>query len=159
MKNSIFFLIFLSFVSCGSDDPIVPAVEDIDFMAQNEQEITAYLRDNNLVALRSDSGLYYIINEQGNGEAPTNTSNVTVQYTGAFIDGVVFDQNLDPGISAGVSDFILGWQEGLQLLNEGGSGQLFIPAHLGYGSRNFGIIPAGSVLIFDITLVEVTQLN
>lgn len=159
MKNSIFFLMFLTFVSCGSDDPIEQPEENFDFTAQNEQEITTYLRDNNLVALRSDSGLHYIINEQGDGEAPVASSNVTVQYTGSFVDGVVFDQNLDPGISAGVSDFIQGWQEGLQLLNEGGSAQLFIPAHLGYGSRNFGIIPAGSVLIFDITLVEVVELN
>lgn len=38
---------------------------------------------------------------------------------------------------------------------EGGKGKLIIPAHLAYGGKTVGKIPAGSVLIFDIELIAV----
>ncbi|MDA9888818.1 FKBP-type peptidyl-prolyl cis-trans isomerase, partial [Flavobacteriaceae bacterium] len=38
---------------------------------------------------------------------------------------------------------------------EGGEGKLFIPSNLGYGDYGYGSIPGGSVLIFDIKLIEV----
>jgi FKBP-type peptidyl-prolyl cis-trans isomerase FkpA len=34
--------------------------KETDYVAQNEEEISAYVAKNNLTAQRSDSGLYYI---------------------------------------------------------------------------------------------------
>jgi FKBP-type peptidyl-prolyl cis-trans isomerase FkpA len=48
--------------------------KETDYVAQNEEEISAYV-ENNLTAQRSDSGLYYIINN-GNGVRPTANSTV-----------------------------------------------------------------------------------
>jgi FKBP-type peptidyl-prolyl cis-trans isomerase len=55
----------------------------------NEEEIAAYVAKNKLNAQRSDSGLYYVINEAGTGKQPTATSNVTVAYKGYFTNGSV----------------------------------------------------------------------
>jgi FKBP-type peptidyl-prolyl cis-trans isomerase FkpA len=64
--------------------------KETDYVAQNEEEI---LRSkNNLTAQRSDSGLYYILYNNGNGVRPTANSNVKVAYKGYFTDGSVFDE-------------------------------------------------------------------
>jgi FKBP-type peptidyl-prolyl cis-trans isomerase FkpA len=149
MKHLIFSLALFFFFSCSSDD------KEIDYVALNEQQISDYIAENNLVAQRSDSGLYYIIDEPGAGDQPTSTSNVTVAYKGYFLDGSVFDQSNAQGISFNLQEVIRGWTEGITYFKEGGSGKLLIPAHLAYGNVSRNGIPAGSVLIFDIELIAV----
>ena len=51
-----------------------------------------------------------------------------------------------------LSNVIQGWQEGIPLFSEGGSGVLLIPSALGYGGQAVGSIPANSVLIFEVSL-------
>ncbi len=128
---------------------------DEHFEAQTEADIIQYLEDNNLNATRSDSGLYYVINNEGTGERPTSNSNVTVAYKGYLLDGTVFDQSDSNGISIGLNQVIAGWTEGIQLFKEGGEGILLIPSNLGYGSNGSGPIPGGAVLVFDIELISV----
>ena len=151
MKQLLSTLLVLTlFISCSKDTKTVT-----DYTAKNEQEIKDYLAKNNLTAQRSTSGLYYIINEQGTGTQPTAASNVTVAYKGYFTNGNVFDQSKAEGISFGLKQVIKGWTEGIPYFKAGGSGVLLVPAHLGYGSYNYGPIPGGSVLIFDVKLISV----
>ncbi len=151
MKYSLLALVFIIFISCASDKKS----EDIDYVAKNDQEITAYIAENNLEAQKSNSGLYYVINEEGTGAQPTATSNVTVAYTGYYLNGNVFDKSDANGISFGLQQVIKGWTEGIPYFKEGGNGILLVPAHLGYGNNNYSGIPGGSVLIFDVSLISV----
>jgi len=153
MKHSIVALVITLFVSCSKDSTSDQAM--IDYTVKNEQEITAYLEENNLTAQKSASGLHYIINEEGTGEHPTTSSNVTVAYKGYFTDGKVFDQSDAEGISFGLQQVIKGWTEGITYFKEGGSGVLLIPSHLGYGNDGTRGIPGGSVLIFDVHLISI----
>lgn len=138
---SIFFLF-----SCKKDD--------VDTL--NREEIEKFIGDNNLSASSTASGLYYVIDEEGNGVRPNSTSNVNVKYKGYFTNGNVFDQNT-AGITFNLQSVISGWTEGIPLFKEGGKGMLLIPSKLGYGDRTVGSIPPNSVLIFDIELVNVIQ--
>ena len=81
---------------------------------------------------------------------------VEVKYKGYLPDGRVFDQTAPANTLIFPLDrFIDGWVEGLQYLKSGGGkGMLFIPSVLGYGSQSTGGIPANSVLIFDLTLLD-----
>ena len=126
-----------------------------DYQGINELEITEYISENNLIATRSDSGLYYVINEEGTGERPTETSNVTVAYKGYFLDGEVFDESDSSGASFNLNAVIEGWTEGIPYFKEGGNGILLIPAHLAYGIYGSSRIPGGTVLIFDVNLISV----
>ncbi|PBJ14554.1 FKBP-type peptidyl-prolyl cis-trans isomerase [Flavobacterium sp. ACN6] len=139
------------FVSCSNSEKDAQT----DYKEQNEQEIKDYITKNNLTAQRTDSGLYYIINEPGTGKQPTATSSVTVAYTGSFTSGKTFDQSSSAGITFPLNEVIQGWTEGIPLFKEGGSGVLLIPSHLGYGSTSRPGIPGGSVLIFDVKLIKV----
>lgn len=136
-------------ISCSEDKN-----GETDFVAKNELEITAYIEKHGLLAEKSNSGLYYVINEEGNGTRPTATSNVKVAYKGYYTNGKVFDQNAE-GLSFGLQQVIPGWTEGIPYFKEGGNGILLVPAHLGYGNRDYRDIPGGSVLIFDVSLISV----
>ncbi|NKI27377.1 peptidylprolyl isomerase [Arenibacter sp. 6A1] len=151
MKYTFFALVFALFISCDDDKK----AENIDYTAKNELEITEYIKDNNLNAQKGDYGLYYVIDEPGDGKQPSASSQVTVAYKGTFINGEIFDQSGAEGITFGLNQVIRGWTMGIPYFKEGGSGMLLIPAHLGYGSTDRGPIPAGSVLVFDVKLIAV----
>ncbi|MDI6048438.1 FKBP-type peptidyl-prolyl cis-trans isomerase [Flavobacterium sp. XS2P24] len=152
MKSTLLALISLLFVSCLSDNE---SSKSVDYTVQNEKEIVDYIAKNKLTATKTDSGLYYVINEAGDGEQPTATSNVTVAYKGYFTNGNVFDESNASGISFGLNQVIKGWTEGIPYFKEGGSGILLVPSHLGYGSNDYSSIPGGSVLIFEVKLISV----
>ncbi|ARV16491.1 FKBP-type peptidyl-prolyl cis-trans isomerase [Polaribacter sp. SA4-12] len=147
----LFFSLFIltSCLNSESDKEVTPTEP------QTEADILKYIEDNNLNATKTDSGLYYVINNEGTGSRPTSTSNVTVAYKGYFLDGTTFDQSNSSGISFGLNQVIAGWTEGLQLFKEGGDGILLVPYNLGYGAYQYSSIPGGSVLIFDVKLISV----
>ena len=149
MKKYLYlFTLVLVFNSCSDKT-------DTSFEPETEQDIIQYIEDNNLNATRSNSGLYYVINNEGSGTRPTSSSNVTVDYKGYFLDGVVFDESNSNGISFRLNEVIQGWTEGITYFREGGNGILLVPYNLGYGESGRGSIPGGSVLIFDIRLLSV----
>ncbi len=126
---------------------------------KDEETIVNYLTTNNLFsqAEKDGSGLYFIIDDAGDvNNRPTLTQNVVVRYEGLLIDGTVFDA-VGPGDSLifPLANLIAGWQIGLQKIGAGGSIRLFVPSGLGYGDRRVGNIPANSVLIFSIDLLDV----
>jgi FKBP-type peptidyl-prolyl cis-trans isomerase len=90
---------------------------------------------------------------------------VTIDYTGHLLDGTVFDSNVDPKFQhpepfttvIGVGRVIAGWDKGITLLKKGSKATLYIPSGMGYGPRGNGRIPANSVLVFDVEVVEVTK--
>ena len=153
MRILLMSVLFLSLVSCG-DDKKSENLEPIDYRAQNEEDIQAYLQKNNLDAQKSDSGLFYIIDEPGTGASPNPSSDVTVAYKGYYLDETVFDESDPTGISFNLQQVIDGWTEGITYFKEGGSGILLVPSHLGYGSFDNRGIPGGSVLIFEVKLIS-----
>jgi FKBP-type peptidyl-prolyl cis-trans isomerase FkpA len=152
MKNFktyiLFALLVAFFVSCKKKNSLSQAETD-------ENTIKKYIADNNLNAQKTSSGLYYVISSPGSGLQPIASSIVTVKYDGFLIDGSVFDQSTATGASFPLSNVIKGWQEGIPLFKKGGKGVLLIPSALGYGEQATGKIPANSVLIFNIELLDV----
>jgi FKBP-type peptidyl-prolyl cis-trans isomerase FkpA len=119
------------------------------------EKIEGYLADNNLTATSTPSGLYYIITKEGTGGHPNLSSSVTVKYKGYRLNGEVFDETTGNNTATfPLTNLILGWQEGIPLLKKGGKGTFFCPSDLAYGSQRVGDIPANSVLIFEIELVD-----
>ena len=106
------------------------------------------------------SGLQYQVIKEGEGECPTKNDRVTVHYTGALIDGTVFDSSVERGEPAtfGVTQVIPGWVEALQMMKPGAEWRLFIPSNLAYGPNGAGgLIGPNMTLIFDVQLIKVEK--
>jgi len=95
----------------------------------------------------------------GLGAVPKPTDTVKVNYTGTLIDGNVFDSSERQGkpIEFALDKVIPGWTEGLQKIGKGGKIKLFVPPKLGYGDDGRPGIPPGSVLVFDVELLDITS--
>jgi FKBP-type peptidyl-prolyl cis-trans isomerase FkpA len=143
----LFAFILMSALSCKKRHIITQDQAD-------ENIINKYISDNNLNAAATGSGLYYVIESQGTGVQPGPKSDVIVNYKGYLTDGTVFDQKSN-GFATNLAAMIKGWQEGIPYFKKGGKGKLLIPSALGYGPVTVGSIPANSVLIFDVELVDV----
>jgi len=125
-----------------------------------QEAADAAIADLKAGAEKTASGLMYIMHEEGNGPKPTAGQNVKVHYELKLADGVVVDSSYSRGtpleIPIGVGRVIPGWDEGIQLLNEGAKATLIVPSELGYGpSGAGGVIPPNATLIFKVELVQV----
>ncbi len=127
-----------------------------DYGPIDKKIIEDYLLANDLTAQSTSSGLYYIIEKTGGANHPNINSIVTANYKGYLVDGTVFDESYSNGQPStfALSSVIAGWKEGLQFIGVKGKIKLLIPSALGYSSTAKTLIPANSVLIFDVELVE-----
>ncbi len=129
----------------------------------NEESATAgkkFLEENGKKegVVTTASGLQYEVIKKADGAQPKPTDVVTVHYEGKLTDGSVFDSSIQRGspIDLPVSGVIPGWVEGLQLMHVGEKYKLYIPSELAYGAQSPSpTIPANSVLIFDLELLEI----
>lgn len=128
-----------------------------EWKVQNEQ----YLADN---AKGKDikttaSGLQYRILTQGEGEVPTASQRVKVNYEGKLIDETVFDSSYKRNQPAtfGCNQVIKGWTEALTMMPVGSKWELYIPQELAYGTRETGKIKPYSTLIFTVELLEIVK--
>jgi len=108
----------------------------------------------------TSSGLQYEVITEGKGEKPVTSSTVKVHYEGFLINGFKFDSSRDRGepTQFPLNGVIRGWTEGVALMPVGSRYKLYIPYPLGYGEQGSGdAIPGGSVLIFDVELLEIVK--
>lgn len=123
-----------------------------DIELKNKEQIEMYLEENNLEAESTQSGVYYIIEEEGNDEFPNSSSSVTLHYKGYDLGGEVFDETTNQPATFQLGGLIAGFQEGLTKFSEGAKGKLFIPSQLAYGPDEPSF---NSPIIFDIELISV----
>ena len=131
--------------------------EATDYGPIDQKIIEDYIAANGITNAQSTaSGLYYVIYEPGGTNHPTKKSSVSANYKGYLTDGTIFDSSYPNGKPSELDLKVVveGWREGMQLIGAGGKIQLFVPSELGYGSSAAGIIPANSVIIFDVEMVD-----
>lgn len=120
-----------------------------DFLAKNRADDSV---------IETASGLQYQVLHKGEGkDHPSATSTVKVHYHGLLIDGTVFDSSVErkQPISFPLNRVIRGWTEGVQLMVVGDKFKFFIPPELGYGDSASGKIAPGSLLIFEVELLDI----
>jgi hypothetical protein len=100
----------------------------------------------------TDSGLPYRVLEEGEGAKPTDADVALVSYKGELRDGAVFDQNERAPMP--VAQVVPGFSEALKLMSRKAKYRIWIPPALGYKDQETGPIPANSVLIFDVELID-----
>lgn len=127
--------------------------------AQAAEALSSFLSKNKIAVEPTESGLYYVVTEEGDGEKPQVGQMVTMHYTGKLLDGTVFDSSVERDqpfkFPLAVGRVIPGWDEGVQLMSKGEKGVLYIPYYLAYGENGAGKdIPPFANLIFEVELVD-----
>jgi len=168
-------------LSKGFEDALSDGEAEIDPMAANTiiqgymQDLQTRKADENLEVGRAfleenkaqenvqttESGMQYIVLEEGTGPSPEPTDEVRVHYTGTTIDGTVFDSSVERGEPAVfvLNRVIPGWTEALQMMKVGGKWKIFLPTELAYGAnpRPGGAIQPNEALIFEVELLEIIE--
>lgn len=135
--------------------------------------IDNYLKEKNIVAKKTASGLRYVITKSGKGENAKPSQTAKVSYSGHVLNGKYFDTNIESvakrenlyqqgmkyepyGVMVAQGTVIKGWDEMLQLMNKGCQANVYIPSSLGYGSQQRGpVILPNSILVFDMEVVDI----
>lgn len=133
--------------------------------AQQQNKIVNYAIDEIIPLQRAQSGLFYRILSQGGGQPLKWGDYVTAHYKGYMLNGKVFDSSYrkDRPMQFYIGNMIDGWNEGLQLVNEGGRIQLFVPSPLGYGEKGIPdgkdgyVIPPNTPLVFEVEVLAVEE--
>jgi FKBP-type peptidyl-prolyl cis-trans isomerase len=145
------FLSLAAITGAHAADPALSADANAKYLAANAQKPGVVVRP---------SGLQYNIIKSGFGPRPRPTDEVDCLYTGALINGKMFDgtEPLTPAHFT-VNKLIPGWTEALQLMRIGDKWHIVIPANLAYGARGAGdgAIPPNQVLVFDMELLSVAH--
>ncbi len=93
--------------------------------AANLEQSRAVLAENAAAegVTTTESGLQYIVVEQGQGELPVDSDTVQINYTVYRLDGTKLDER---SATSEVSVLIPGWREGLKLMQVGGKSRFVI---------------------------------
>ena len=166
------FLVLIT--SCSKYDP---AEAFAAWKTKNETYFTNYKDSAGYVlyAIPASSGggsFYYKVTVAGDpaSVSPTVNEQVSVNYRGKMINGVVFDQTYQGKILQGDTtavprlfypkDLIRGWMENLKQMKKGEVRTIVLPQELGYGSVGVNhMISPYSTTIWVVQLVSFNHVN
>ena len=105
--------------------------------------------------MTTPSGLQYKVLQPGAPGAPkpTNSDVALINYEGKLLNGTTFDKSPQP-VPMPVTGVVPGFSEALKLMPKGARYRVWIKPSLAYGAEAKGPIPANSVLVFDIELID-----
>ena len=110
-------------------------------------------------AVKSDSGVYYVITKTGTGQAVKTGQTLTMKYKGYLLDGTVFDDSdmHDPfKFQVGKGQLIPGFDSQALEMKLHEKRTIIIPPELAYGSAGAGgVIPGNAFIAFDLELLAV----
>ena len=149
-------LIGLTFLSgcLDSDVPNTSAQLALDI-----QKIEKYLDDNNITDYTKDeTGVFYTIEQAGTGKIPVETDYVNLTYVAKLMNGTTaFEQTSIPVFLTVRYINVAGLRIALPKLAEGSIATVYVPSVLAYGTGSSDNIPANSILIFEINLLNVVS--
>lgn len=158
-----YFLLAICMIACFAACKKSPTVVDDDsydpipqFKADTTA-IRAFVKANNISALKDNYGIFYQILEPGIGSVNYLASTkITADYEGKLLNGTVFDSTKGTPIAFVLGNVIPGWQVGIQKIQKGGKIRLIIPSYYCYGTASpSSLVPSNSILDFTITLTDV----
>lgn len=136
-------------------------------------EIDTYLKEKGIDAQKTESGVRYVITQEGEGENLTSGQTVSVNYSGYLLDGTHFDSSVkevaqEKGLYNEARDYapydvtidqtsvIRGWHDAFKALKKGSKATVYIPSSLAYGpQRRSEVIKENSILVFDLEILDV----
>lgn len=125
--------------------------EDLDFVEKHWPE-----------AKKTNTGIRFIILQEGHGDLIKPGDKVDVLYVGRLLNGTVFDQATEKDhpftFRVGRDQVIQGWDQILQLMKLGEKRLVIIPPELAYGTRGQPPkIPRSATLVFEVEVIQIKK--
>jgi len=134
----------------------------IDFydvqLSKDVAAIEAYINENNLEMEQTQSGVFYKIEELGDGWGAASYNTVSIDYNGTFLDGTTFWSTYESGkpLKIKLSKSLKAFYEILPMLREGGKVKIITPPDMAYGTDGSPpYIPPNAILVYDLELTDV----
>ena len=97
----------------------------------------------------------------GTGDLAEPGNNIVIDYVGHLSDGKIFDSTIARNepykFILGVGQVKKGLDQGIAGMRVGGKRIITVPPELGYGASDYGSIPGGSTLTFEVELLKVEK--
>lgn len=134
-------------------------IEANKIAAQKESiQIDGYVSRRKLDVVKTNTGLRYMIYQNGNGEIAKKDKIAVVKYEVSLIDGTICYQTKKGEVEEfriGKDYVESGLHEGITYMKVGDKAKIIIPSHLAHGlTGDFKKIPVRSTIIYDIELVD-----
>jgi FKBP-type peptidyl-prolyl cis-trans isomerase len=124
--------------------------------------IDIYLEEQGLIGMELESGIRYIVREQGSGKKPEQGDQVLIHFMGYLLDGTQFDSSYDRNepheFTLGARTVIPGWEQSVAEMPLGSKITFYIPSGLAYGERGLGdMVEPNTVVVFDFELLDIKK--
>lgn len=128
--------------------PPLQVIEEIDFHPSLDVDLSQMTR--------LESGVYIQDIVEGEGPAAEVENTVVLDYEGFLATtGLQFVADRSAQIILGVGEIPAGMDQAVQGMKTGGRRRAVVPPLLGYGRFPNGTVPGGSVLVYELELVEI----
>jgi FKBP-type peptidyl-prolyl cis-trans isomerase len=137
--------------------------EDILQLSEDLEKIDQFITDKNWTSeIEPNYGTRTVVHTAGDPEVGIDFGDyISINYEGVLMDDEVFDSNFgDPAwnFTLGEQNLIIGFELGLNELNEKDSATFFVPSIYGYGKDGSPpTIPANAPLGFTIKVLDVSK--
>ena len=129
-----------------------------DAVSEERKRTETAARQKFPTAQTSPEGIFFVITQQGSGQAVGKGKSVQTHYKGYFLTDEVFDTSVGRGplaFTTGVGQMIPGFDIMVQGMKIGEKRTVVLPPEHAYGSQGAGgVIPPNAFLCFDIELVS-----
>lgn len=125
----------------------------------NREKAEKFLNENKLKegVFTTTTGLQFKVIKRGEGKMPKSEDRIKMNYRLRLIDGNVIEDSFerDSPVVMGIPNLIIGMQEALMLMPQGSVFRFWMHPDIAYGDSDSEELPAGSLLDFEVELLEV----
>lgn len=130
-------------------------------LAEEPTNMAKFIKEHNVNVAPSETGVYYLEIKTGTGDKPEEGDMVSVYYNMYNIADKLVDSNygIEPlSFVYGSGEMVPGIDEAMGKMRVGGKATIIVPSAMGFGDIAVDKdLPANSIVIFDLELVEVLK--
>lgn len=130
-------------------------------LAEEPANMAKFIKEHNVNVAPSETGVYYLEIKTGTGDKPEEGDMVSVYYNMYNIADKLVDSNygIEPlSFVYGSGEMVPGIDEAMGKMRVGGKATIIVPSAMGFGDIAVDKdLPANSIVVFDLELVEVLK--
>ncbi len=129
---------------------------------EEDKQIQAFVEQSGMPYKKTKSGVYYVTLKEGDSDKyPKKGQTVGFHFQGYLLDGKEFENSYAMGrpvyFPLGSGSVIQGWEDVFPKLEVGSTVQMVVPSHLAYGNIPKDKIPANSILMFVVEIIDIRE--